>query len=153
MPSGVYYKTYKYKYKYMSALTRYNQNNRGLTNVYGFDHLFESLADEMFNSFWSSPKTVFERNWRPNTVKNNEDSFEFTVDLPGFTKDQVNVEVEKDAIYVSANSETRGSFSKTVYLENLDAAKVVSKLENGVLTVTAPKNKKHPDRKKVEISG
>ena len=87
------------------------------------------------------------------------DHFEITADIPGFTKDQVNVEVSDGVVTISAEKSeektedsdkegvkwhrverSSGSLRRQVKLPataNLDAINAAT--DNGVLTVTVPK--------------
>ncbi|XAR53326.1 hypothetical protein NMG60_11021847 [Bertholletia excelsa] len=95
----------------------------------------------------------------------------FKADLPGLRKEEVKVEVEEGRILQISGERTReqeektdtwhraerssGRFLRRFRLpENAKLDKVKASMENGVLTVTVPKEEvKKPDVKAIEISG
>lgn len=90
-------------------------------------------------------------------VTENNNSYMLKFDLPGVTKDQVKVAVDKDRLTVSAERKEEkhdetgkkvfseifyGSYSRTFTLPNpVDEKLVEAKFSNGVLTVKIPKTK------------
>ncbi|CAI9288059.1 unnamed protein product [Lactuca saligna] len=96
----------------------------------------------------------------------------FTVDLPGLKKEEVKVEVEEGRILKisgerSSEKEEKtdkwhrverssGKFQRSFRLpENAKVDEMKASMENGVLTVTVPKQevKKKPEVKAIDISG
>jgi len=89
------------------------------------------------------------------------------VDLPGFTKDSLSIELENETLTVNASIEqsvpegyrslrserqNRIDFSRTFQLgSGIDNQKIEAKFTDGVLTLTIPKNEKSLP-KQIEIS-
>ncbi|CAN1167439.1 18.1 kDa class I heat shock protein (Fragment) [Linum perenne] len=85
--------------------------------------------------------------------KETPEAHVFKADLPGLTKEQVKVEVEDDRVLqISGES---GKFMRRFRLpENAKMDQVKASMENGVLTISVPKEQvKKPDVKAIEISG
>ncbi len=60
------------------------------------------------------------------------------IDLPGYKKDEITIELDTDTLTVTANNESRGKKVYRVYVsEYIDTDKITSTLENGVLTIKA----------------
>ena len=60
------------------------------------------------------------------------------IDLPGYKKDEVTLELDTDTLTVTAKNESRGEKVYQVYVsEYIDTDKISSTLENGVLTIKA----------------
>lgn len=60
------------------------------------------------------------------------------IDLPGYKKDEVTLELDTDTLTVTAKNESRGEKVYQVYVsEYIDTDKITSTLENGVLTISA----------------
>ncbi|XP_068315263.1 18.2 kDa class I heat shock protein-like [Pyrus communis] len=94
----------------------------------------------------------------------------FKADLPGIKKEEVKVEVEDGRVLQISGERSReqeekndrwhrverssGKFMRRFRLpENAKVDQVKAAMENGVLTVTVPKEVKKPDVKTIDISG
>jgi len=125
--------------------------------------------DELRDRVWKSLMPLHERLagtlWSPAAdVEETDDAFVIEAELPGVTRDNVSVEVSDGEIVVHGTIEEKehegvlrrrtrrtGSFEYRLSLSHeIDADRVEAKLENGVLTVTAPK-KEPAARHRVEV--
>lgn len=119
-----------------------------------FPSVMNNLWDnDLFNNFFSADTPTLP------AVNVAEKDAEFTIDvsIPGFKKDDVNIEIDKNFLKVSANTEATtdqkdsndkiirqefraSSFERSFVLpENIDTANIVAKQENGVLKISLPK--------------
>ena len=131
----------------------------------------ESLFDDMFpfdDSFFTSKKNpLYGKNASrvmKTDIKENEGSYELDIDLPGFKKDEITVELKDGYLTVSAakgldkdeedkkgkyirKERYAGALSRTFYLgEEIREEEIKAKFENGILSVSIPKE----EEKKVE---
>jgi HSP20 family protein len=142
------------------ALVRW-EPMRELSTIQGeMNRLFNSFFDEEGNGRrrWAPPVDLLER----------EDSLVLKADLPGLTKDDVNVEVRDNVLTISGERRSDiedkqngyyrverafGSFSRSLTLpEGVDAERIAAKFENGVLEVTIPKPEQRKPRR-IAIGG
>lgn len=106
-------------------------------------------------------------------VKEKKDSYEVDVDLPGFKKDQIRVELENGYLTISAtkganndeqNKEGKyirrerytGTMSRSFYVgEDVQQEDIHAKFEDGILKLTVPKEdpKKVEEKKYISIEG
>lgn len=100
-------------------------------------------------------------------VRDTGDSWIMEADLPGVSKDNIDIEITDDVLTVSAEmsgkteeqrggyimSERRtGRFSRSFGIENVAAERICAEYRDGVLTVTLPKKEENITRnRKVEI--
>lgn len=64
------------------------------------------------------------------------------MDLPGYAKENVDIQLKNNHINVAANSEERGDVKKSISLpSNYDKESVTAKLENGILEIFIVKEK------------
>lgn len=94
-------------------------------------------------------------------VSETEDSFVLSMEMPGLTREHIEVNIEGDTLIVkggkSEQSEEKGlvrrefrstRFERTFTVGNaIDRERVKAKMENGILTVTIPKSPEKVGRK------
>ena len=138
---------------------RFPWMNGGLAKSFGWDDLFE---DDFFTS---------ERKLPAMNVKEHEDDFEIEFAVPGFSKEDFEVSMENDLLYVSAEKSAENiededdytrkefsysSFYKTLQLPNsVDVSKdVKANYKDGILKLQLFKNKEaaRSKRKRIDIS-
>ena len=103
-------------------------------------------------------------------VRETEDSYELDVDLPGFKKDEVTLELKDGCLTIQAvkgldkdTSDEKGKYirqeryagacSRSFYVgEAVEPEDVSAKFEDGILTVSVPKNAKKQLPKSSSIS-
>ena len=125
----------------------------------------ENLFDDMMNFDFDKE---FERMGRPlygkhaqnmmkTDVREGEKSYELDIDLPGFSKDEITVQLENGYLNISAakgldkdqeNKDGKyirreryaGSCSRSFYVgEDVEVGEVAARFENGILQLTVPK--------------
>ncbi len=97
-------------------------------------------------------------------IKETADSYVFSMEMPGLTKDDITVNLEGDALIVkgekSEKHEEEGMirrefrttrFERTFNVGGVDRDKVKARVENGILVVTLPKVPEKVGRK-IEIA-
>lgn len=115
--------------------------------------------DRFFDNLWWNENAGTATTWRPRTdVREEQEAYLLSVDLPGVTKDDVKITVEEGILKISGtrkqelgeNSETYrriersfGAFERTFRLpKEVELEKIESTYEAGVLTVRIPKSEK-----------
>ena len=133
----------------------------------------ENLLDEFFDEPWE--KSLFgarnplygkhAKNLMKTDVKETGDHYEVDIDLPGFQKDEISVELQNGYLTIQAakgldrdqkDQEGRyirqerctGSCARSFYVgENLKPTDVAAKFENGILELKLPKaDKQIPEK-------
>ncbi len=138
-----------------------NYLSRRNDNDFGFN-FFEDALSEFF------APTAFERtsNVMKTDVKELENTYELSVDMPGFEKSDINLSLDRGYLTISAKreekSEKEGNFlrrersyscSRSYYVgENIDENDVKAKYVNGTLTLSVPKEKQEKiSKRNIEI--
>ena len=132
----------------------------------------ENLFDDLFNdtlarSMWNTNKELYGKNasrLMKTDVHETEDSYELAIDLPGFKKEEINVDLKDGYLTISATKSLDkdeedkkqrrvirqeryvGTSQRTFYVGDVKAEDVKCKYESGVLSIEVPK----ADAKKVE---
>ena len=124
------------------------------------ENLFDDWFDDAFEkSFFGERNPLYgkhAKNLMKTDVKETRDSYKLAIDLPGFKKDEVKVELKDGYLTVSASKgldkdeEDRegrfirqeryaGACSRSFYVGDIRPEEVKCKYEFGVLRVTLPK--------------
>lgn len=132
---------------------------------------FDRRASRMMNRFFSD----FPRECAPaapfgfrTDIKDNGESVSLVADLPGFNKDDINIDVANDTLTVRAEhtesaqekddnfirrERHTGSLVRSFDIAGIDADGISAAYNNGVLELTLPKLKeKEPETKKIAIN-
>ncbi len=106
-------------------------------------------------------------------LKEHDDGYELSVDLPGFKKDQIDLQLQNGYLTITTSKALEeegkdkkgkivhqerytGSMSRSFYVgEHVTEEDVKARFENGVLTLNFPKEKpaELPERKLIQIEG
>ena len=105
-------------------------------------------------------------------IHEKDDGYEIRIDLPGFNKDELKVELNNGYLTISAEKSLNkdeedhgklirqerysGAMQRSFYVgEALTEQDISAKFENGVLSLNVPKKdeKKLPERKTIQIEG
>lgn len=120
--------------------------------------VFDGIFDDFF-----SPSLVFNRSSEMRTdIKEKENSYELSVDLPGFEKQDIDLQLKNGYLIVTAKKEEktedeenyirrerRSSCSRSFYVgENIEESDVLAKYQSGILRIEVPKNKQKEITKK-----
>ncbi len=136
----------------------------GIPRRSGFSELFRGL-DRMFDE--DTISRLFDHN-SPTTpsyqLSETEDHYVLSFDMPGVSRDKIEVEVEDNVLYVRGERQNQwkdkkhegegsqrssyGLFESTLTLPiGIDAEKIEANHQDGVLTVAVPKNEKSRSRR------
>ena len=111
----------------------------------------ENLFDDFFNSAMF-PKAEHElygkhaKNLMNTDVREVENGYEIDMNLPGFKKDEVEIQLQDGCLTVSAakgldkdEEDKKGRYIRSFYVGDVKAEDVKAKYENGVLKLFVPK--------------
>lgn len=136
----------------------------------------ENLFDDfMFNpwrsDFFTTPKSS--KSVMNTDVRENENSYEFDIELPGYKKEDVSAKLENGYLTIQARKTTEdgekdqkgnyirreryaGTCSRSFYVgEDVKQEEIRAKFEDGILKLTVPKvdQKKVEEKKYISIEG
>jgi HSP20 family protein len=135
-------------------LTKYRPNT-ALEGLFGSDFfpvLSKWFDEEKEGEMFRMPMT---------NVNETDKEYVLTMELPGVTKENVDVAIEEDHVVVTGEktqkTESKGLLRREIRSEkfrrsfmldpSIDRDKIAAKLEHGVLTLTLPKGKASVGRK------
>ena len=129
----------------------------------------DKMISNVFENDWNFPVRS-KTNWSPPVdVKETDDSFTLTADIPGLTKKEVNVNVSDGIVSISGERKFEnekesdnyhyrerqyGSFLRTLNLpETVNEEKITANFKNGILSIELPKQEVAlPKERQIKIS-
>lgn len=146
-----------------------------MPSIFG-ENVFDDLMDFSFPEFPDIDKKLYgkhAKNLMKTDIRELDNSYELVVDLPGFKKDEIEVQLENGYLTISAakgldKDETdkkgkylrqerfAGSMSRSFFVgENVTEEDIHGKFENGILKLDIPKaeEKKVEQKKRIAIEG
>ena len=122
-----------------------------------FDDMFDFDFDKEFNRMMRPLYGKHAQNMMKTDVRETDNSYELDIDLPGFKKDEINVQLDNGYLSISAakgldkdeekkNSKYirreryAGAMSRSFYVgDNLTQQDIKAKFEDGILKISVPK--------------
>ena len=101
-------------------------------------------------------------------IYEKDNKYHIEMDVPGYDKKDINIEVKDGYLTVSASKEQEekdekknyirrervyGSFSRSFALGDVDIENIDAKFDKGLLTIIIPKQEVVENKKKIEIKG
>ena len=137
--------------------------------------VFDDFDRDFFHGFGRPERMLYGKNAQrimKTDVKETDEGYELDVDLPGFKKEEIRLELENGYLTISTeksleNKEEKkgkvlrqeryaGTMSRSFYVgENVTDEDIKAKYENGVLSLSIPKKeaRKVPEKKTILIEG
>lgn len=134
-----------------------------LPSIFG-ENLFDDLFRDDFSMFpaWSGRDPLYGKHAKhmmKTDVRETEDTYEVDMDLPGFKKDEINVDLKNGYLTVSAakgldkdekdkngkyirQERYTGAMSRSFYVGDVAPEDVKAKFEDGILQISLPKAEK-----------
>ena len=105
--------------------------------------------------FWGKKNPLYgkhAKNMMKTDIREHDAGYEVDIDLPGFKKDEISIELEK---YIR-KERYAGAMQRSFYVgENLTQEDIKAKYENGILRLSVPKKEAKPveTKKTIAIEG
>ncbi|MGD6807022.1 MAG: Hsp20/alpha crystallin family protein [Candidatus Bathyarchaeia archaeon] len=143
---------------------------RGIDDMFNeFRQSFNDLMRPFFPLYETSQEFQLPTRYAQVDLIDNGDAFVVNAELPGFAKDQVDVQVNKDGLAIKAECKKETEEKQKNYLhreraysslqrfiafpEEVDPSKVEGTMKDGILELKVPKKEPKPEEKprKVEL--
>ena len=134
-----------------------------LPSIFG-ENLFDDFFDDDFGMFpvWNGRSPLYgkhAKNLMKTDVRETENTYEVDIDLPGFKKDEISVDLKDGYLTISASkgldkdeSDKKGKYirqeryagacSRSFYVGDVKPEDVSAKYEDGILKLSMPKQAK-----------
>ena len=140
------------------------------------------FGENLFDDFFSDPFGMMVpqgrdplygkhgKNLMKTDVRETENSYELDIDLPGFKKDEVSIDLKDGYLTISAakgldkdeedkkgkyirQERYAGACSRSFYVgKGVEPEEIGAKFENGILEISVPKETKKPEVKSTSVS-
>lgn len=119
-------------------------------------YTFDNIIDQFFNDLSYDPRfSLMNTNNVSNYYNENEKEYYLTMDVPGMSKDDIEVTFDNNRLKISGqrksdkyDSYEYGKMERTFSVpNNVETDKISAKIDNGVLKVLLPKAKSSLGRK------
>ena len=138
--------------------------------------VFDGFDRDFFHGFWRPEHMLYGKNAQnlmKTDVKETEDGYEVAVDLPGFKKDEIALDLQNGNLTITARKGVEkkeedkegkmlrqeryaGTLSRSFYVgDAVTEEDIKARYEDGVLHLTVPKKdaRKVPEKKTILIEG
>jgi HSP20 family protein len=120
------------------------------------------LGDDFFEDFFEPAL----KDQMKCDIYEKDDKYNIVIDIPGFDKDDINVDFDKGYITISAETKSEenednkkyirrerhyGKFTRSFYVGDIDSDSIDAKFNKGTLKVTIPKASENNTKKAIEI--
>ena len=134
-----------------------------LPSIFG-ENLFDEFFDDDFMRFpaWGGRNPLYgkhAKNLMKTDVRETENTYEVDIDLPGFKKDEINVDLRDGYLTIRAakgldkdekdkkgkyirQERYAGACSRSFYVGDVEAKDISAKYEDGILKLSLPKQAK-----------
>ncbi len=125
-----------------------------------FDDSFDKMVDDAFRDFWGGSELERHDAFRTDVIDQG-DKYLLQAELPGFRKEDINIDLKNDLLTISASHKEEKdeedqnkyirkerccrSYSRSFRVSNMEAGDIDASYNNGILEVTFPK--KDPETK------
>lgn len=114
---------------------------------------FYNMFDDFFTEGWPYRRSLAKDTFRVD-VQENEKEYLIEADMPGVSKDEINIELNEGRLIISIQREENvdeekknyihkerrfSSMSRSIYLPDAKSEDIKAKLDNGVLNIVIPK--------------
>ena len=118
--------------------------------------------DDFFDDFVSSK----ENSMMKCDIYEKDGNFNIEIDVPGFNKEDINIECKDGYLTIDAVREVKesseeknyirkersyGKYTRTFYLGEIDEERIEARYNNGTLCLTVPKEEKKDTKKVIQI--
>ncbi len=133
-----------------------------------FDDSFDHFFHDMFQDFWGNQELGSLAAFNTDVIDRG-DHYELQAELPGFEKEDINIDLKNDMLTISASHKEESSenekknyvrrerryssYSRSFHVEGLSPADIDASYNNGILEVRFPKRDlvSKEEAKRIEI--
>ncbi|NLL63753.1 MAG: Hsp20 family protein [Ruminococcaceae bacterium] len=147
----------------MAGFVPFNRRNNSLVRT-GFDD-FHNMLDDFFSDNWLPERSLLRDTFKID-IQETENEYCIEAELPGVKKEEIDLDIKENNLCISVNRNEEinkdgknyihrerrsSSMSRRIRLADAKMDETKAKLDDGILTITIPKDTKVSDSLKIEI--
>jgi HSP20 family protein len=147
----------------MTGLIPFNRRNADLARTGAGD--FYNMLDDFFSDNWLPSRNLLKDTFKID-IEETDKEYRVEAELPGISKDEIGLDIEDDNLSISVNREEEtgkeeknyihrerrvSSMTRRVRLANANLDAIKAKLEDGILSITIPKEEKAASSRRIAI--
>ena len=147
----------------MAGLVPFNRRNTNLTRT-GFEDFYDML-DDFFSDSMLPNRNLLKDTFKID-IEEKEGAYSIEAELPGVKKEEIELSIEEETLCIIVNrvdeaakngknyihrERRASSMSRRVRLSGANLNEIKAKLDEGMLTVTVPKEAKVDRTRKIDI--
>ena len=148
----------------MAGLIPFNRNRN--TNLARTGNDFYNMLDDFFNDNFMSSRNLLRDTFKID-IQEKENEYLIEAEVPGIKKEEIDLSIDDDNLCISVNrveesnkddgknyihrERRASSMSRRVRLQGAKLDEIKAKLDEGILTVTIPKDVKANILRKIDI--
>ena len=149
----------------MTGLVPFNHKNNNLAQTAtGFED-FYNMLDDFFNDSFMPSRNLLMDTFKID-IREKDNEYLIEAEIPGIKKEEIDLSIDDENLCISVNRSEEvndeskafihrerrsSSMSRRVHLVNAKLDKISAKLDNGILAITVPKDKKERSSRKIDI--
>ncbi|MDR2162381.1 MAG: Hsp20/alpha crystallin family protein [Clostridiales Family XIII bacterium] len=149
----------------MTGLIPFNRRNADLARVGAGLGEFYNMLDDFFSDNGLQSRNLLKDTFKID-IEETDSEYRIEAELPGISKDEIDLAAQDDNLSISVNREEETdkneknyihrerrftSMSRRVRLANANLNAIKAKLEDGILSITIPKEEKAISSRKIAI--
>lgn len=149
----------------MAGLIPFNRKNSNLTPANAGTNDFYNMLDDFFNDSWMPGRSLMRDTFKIDIQESDKD-YLLEAELPGVKKEEIELSIDNDNLCITVkrseeiNKDSKnyvhrerreGCMSRRIHLAGAKMEDIKAKLNDGVLSVTIPKDELLDEKRRIEI--
>lgn len=149
----------------MAGLIPFNRKNNDVSSTDRSFNDFYNMIDDFFSDSFFTGRNLLRDTFKLD-IEEKDNEYILEAELPGIKKEEIDLGVEEDNLCITINrgkelndenknyihrERRTSSMSRRIRLLNAKLDEIKAKLQDGVLSITVPKNEKSTSSRKIDI--
>ncbi len=149
----------------MAGLIPFNRKNSSLAPANSGINDFYNMLDDFFNDSWMPDRSLMRDTFKID-IQEKDTEYLVEAELPGVKKEEIDLNIDNENLCISVKrseeinkdgknyihrERREGCMSRRIHLAGGKMENIKARLNDGVLSITVPKNEVLEEKRKIEI--